>query len=48
MAGFCHRGKLHFHPRGSHFIDETFAITAAGKADAWQPFASALAPLFAG
>jgi Fe-S oxidoreductase len=33
---------------GSHFIDETFAITAAGKADAWQPFASALAPLFAG
>jgi Fe-S oxidoreductase len=33
---------------GSHFVGESFAITATGKADAWQPFASALAPLFAG
>jgi Fe-S oxidoreductase len=42
VAGFI---LLHV---GSRFVGESLAVAEAGKADAWQPFASAVALLWAG
>ncbi len=33
---------------GAHFVGESLAIASAGKTDSWQPFASALASMWAG